>query len=369
MDRLRELAAKTHTLLSIQLNVTQRCNLFCRHCYRAPEQVAPCPDPTTRELVDIMEQAHELGALFVAFSGGEPLLRPDWVELFQEARRLKMGTTLMTNGTLLDEKAIQKLVDLNPGRVQISLYGAKASTHDWVTRTPGSYSKALAVVESLAAHGLKVSVVGVVMRQNAKEIKVFFEWGQSIGADVGVNLRMMPRLDGQVDETDLFVLQSQLKPLFEIPDLKSGIRVGTQDTDEIWKNLSYCTAGASSLCVNSDLTVWPCTSLPVELGRLDKEQTLEEIWKDSLFLKEFQALRRGKDLQECRTCEYRLSCSRCPGAAMLAGHTIHGREPEFCKVAKVLHELKEEHKKQQGLSEERRSTPRFAAAGDHRKTH
>lgn len=316
-----------------------------------------------------MEQAHDLGALFVAFSGGEPLLRPDWIELFQEANRLKMATTLMTNGTLLDEKSIQKLVDLNPGQVQLSIYGATPKTHDGVTRVEGSFQTTSRAVEVLSRAGFNVFTSSVAMQQNAEEMPALFDWARQESVYLSVNLRIIPSLEGGYQKNVLYLESYQMERLLTIPELQYLVQVPEENSFRQWDELPYCAAGASSMCVNADLTVWPCTSLPVELGRLDKEQTLEDIWKDSPFLREFQALRRGKDLQECRTCEYRLSCSRCPGAAMLAGYSTHGKEPEYCKVAKVVHELKKEHKQQRGFGEKTKEASLFAAAGDDGKTH
>lgn len=134
----------------LYIELTDRCNLACRHCY-----LAAGPQGTRTLDGALVMQALEdfsiLGGLSVALSGGEPLLHPDWRNLTRYAARLGLATTLVTNGWSLDANDIEFLL-AGGTRIALSLDGVRAETHDAI-RAPGSFCRVQQVLDRLVDLG------------------------------------------------------------------------------------------------------------------------------------------------------------------------------------------------------------------------
>ena len=116
--RLRERVAGKRIPLSGSLELTFRCNLRCVHCY-LDGQHTPSPEQhelTTSEITDIIDQIVAEGCLWLLLTGGEPLVRPDWKEIYLYAKRKGLIITLFTNGTLLTPEDADFLAEWRPLR-------------------------------------------------------------------------------------------------------------------------------------------------------------------------------------------------------------------------------------------------------------
>ena len=125
------------------LDLTYRCNNNCRHCW---VRIAPSAPESSQELAfeeirDIADQARLLGTREWAISGGEPMLRHDFADVFDYLTRKSTGYSLNTNGTLITSKSARLLK--RRGTKMIALYGATAEVNDHITRCPGSFQATL----------------------------------------------------------------------------------------------------------------------------------------------------------------------------------------------------------------------------------
>ena len=114
-------------LSEIDIELTERCNNRCIHCYiNRPEDdtVAKAREMETGFVLDLLRQAAVLGCLSVRFTGGEPLLRTDFREIYITARRLGMWVTIFTNARLITPELADLFVKIPPGRpIEVSVYG------------------------------------------------------------------------------------------------------------------------------------------------------------------------------------------------------------------------------------------------------
>ena len=338
-ESLGKAARRSGALLNLQVNLTTQCNLDCRHCYRVSERRTPKEELTTGQWLDVFRQAADLGALFVTFSGGEPLLRPDFDELIAGARQLKFAVSVLTNGTLVDRRTADRLAGFSPMRVQVSLYGDTAEVHDTVTGVPGSHRKTLQAAEWLVEREVPVIVMIILMESNAAQVSAMLGTVRDLGAVPQVALLLTAGLDGNLGPTRARATDAQLEALArdreilatvsEIPDPACPEERSAEAT-----KMNMCEAGVTVLCVNADGTVWPCLTLPLEAGCVP-EQPLEEIWRGAAV---FQELRRSTwdDLLGCAGCELTPWCYRCPGDALAEGGGLRGISPEACRVARML---------------------------------
>ncbi len=155
-------------------NVTKACNLRCIHCYAKADN-SPAPDElTTKEGFKLLEDLSEFGCPVILFSGGEPLIRPDILDLIQKGVKLGLRVVISTNGVLVDEVMAKELKKLGVSYVGISLDGWK-EVHDKFRGVKGSFEKVIYAVEACIRENLKVGLRFTMSKLNAKEIPKVFD--------------------------------------------------------------------------------------------------------------------------------------------------------------------------------------------------
>src|SRR3989338_8038473 len=142
-----DLWKKTKPLLSrLDIELTERCNNNCLHCYiNLPQDdlEAENKELSTDEIKDILKEAVSLGCLTARFTGGEPLLRMDFEELYLFARRLGLKVLLFTNAILVTHHLAELFSRIPPlEKIEVSVYGMKKTSYEAVTRVPGSFDSA-----------------------------------------------------------------------------------------------------------------------------------------------------------------------------------------------------------------------------------
>jgi 12,18-didecarboxysiroheme deacetylase len=155
-------------------NVTRRCNLKCVHCYAHATGEAAKDELSTEEGKVLLDDLANFGCPVVLFSGGEPLVRQDLVELADYAVKLGMRAVISTNGTLITRSVAQALKDVGLSYVGISLDGMK-EVNDKFRGVKGSFNRAMTGIEHCQQAGIKVGLRFTINRMNAAEIPAIFD--------------------------------------------------------------------------------------------------------------------------------------------------------------------------------------------------
>ncbi|ADU63210.1 MAG: 12,18-didecarboxysiroheme deacetylase [Pseudodesulfovibrio sp.] len=156
-------------------NMTQRCNLKCVHCYAQAVDPSSQKDPISNEKAkEIIDDLAQFGAPVMLFSGGEPLVREDLVDLAKYATSKGMRAVISTNGTLITKSKARELKEVGLSYVGISLDGAE-EVHDKFRGVKGSYKQALKGVENCQAEGLKVGLRFTINKRNVQGIPHLFD--------------------------------------------------------------------------------------------------------------------------------------------------------------------------------------------------
>ena len=154
-------------------NMTRRCNLKCVHCYAQAVDPDGKDEISTSKAKEIIDDLAAFGAPVMLFSGGEPLVRKDLVELASYATGKGMRAVISTNGTLITKEKARELKEVGLSYVGISIDGTE-ETHDKFRGVPGSYKKALEAVENCKAEGLKVGLRFTINKRNWTEVPSVF---------------------------------------------------------------------------------------------------------------------------------------------------------------------------------------------------
>jgi sulfatase maturation enzyme AslB (radical SAM superfamily) len=196
--RLLAVAEARHQLLSAHWELTYRCNERCTHCYLdvLPANHAAPGELTTEEGLRLLADLHELGALNLTLSGGEPLLRRDFFTLAERARTLGFVLRIFTNGVLITPAVADRLAALHPYTVEISLYGADAATHDALTRRRGSFARSIAALCLLVERNVRTVLKTPLLHENVRQFWQIKQLAADLGARFRFDLTLIPKLTG-----------------------------------------------------------------------------------------------------------------------------------------------------------------------------
>jgi radical SAM protein with 4Fe4S-binding SPASM domain len=160
------------------------CNLRCSHCWleSGPSLNKAGAPPLVAK--GVIEDYAALGGAAIRFTGGEPLLHSDWLELLGFAGATGLKVLLQSNGTLFDDDSVANLrgLGLHALQIQISLDGATAAVHDRV-RGAGSFRKTVAAIRRLVAQGFgrDVAIFFTEMQHNLHELPELFQLAEQLG--------------------------------------------------------------------------------------------------------------------------------------------------------------------------------------------
>ena len=152
IDFLTYKAAQAGIPLSGTFELTARCNLDCKMCYihkKANDSLVKKSEMSAAEWINIARTAQKAGMFLLLVTGGEPFLRPDFFEMYDEFKSLGLSVSINTNGTLITEKVVRHLEENSPARVNLTLYGASEETYSRLSGDETAFSRAYKAVEML----------------------------------------------------------------------------------------------------------------------------------------------------------------------------------------------------------------------------
>jgi radical SAM protein with 4Fe4S-binding SPASM domain len=351
-DRMTASAPKRHNdQLSAPLfviwEITGSCNLKCDHCLS--DSGKPFVNElSTDEAKSVIDALVTMKVFNINFSGGEPLIRPDIFELLEYASNKNMAMDLLTNGTLISEKILDRLENTNIFNVQVSLDGLRG-THDDFRGIKATFDRAVRAVSLLIDRDFNVSISSAVTKKNINEIPEIIDLAIDLGARNYKTTLFMPagRGKGNVDEYVLSPLEAKdfVAMLNEMKkELGNKISIsceelypwlnGTSKEDITCSNGKRkstvgCTAGNSSLYIMPDGRIAPCPFLREFVAGESRKQDLQEIWDSAPLFDVFRNI-KGSDLGgKCGECEFLgLSCfGGCRAAAFAHTGDLYAEDP------------------------------------------
>jgi radical SAM protein with 4Fe4S-binding SPASM domain len=327
--------------LNASIELTQRCNIRCLHCYNfdrdEPRPACDKPELSTEEILRVMDDLRAAGCLFLMLTGGEALSHPDLFLFIDHARKLNLAVQLLTNGTMLKPGVAARLASFeNLLGVSVSLYGATAEVHDAVTQMPGSFRRTWDGVGRLVHLGISVRLKFILMKQNAHEAGAMRADADARGLPYTMDLTITSRHDGTHGSLQTRIDRDQLEALYRGPLADLAIRTPQQFTDETFP----CNCARGNVCITSTGDVQPCVSVPWAAGNI-REQPFAEIWKSSPVFQQIRGLKIA-DYEHCAPCEHQGYCRRNRGAALTASGSYTGIDPFICAQAEIAHKLADE---------------------------
>ncbi len=351
-------------LANLDIELTERCDNDCIHCcinLAAGDAEARAREMTTAEVQGLLDQAADLGCLQVRFTGGEPLLRPDFERLYLHARRLGMKVLLLTNARRLGvggaEGAGERLADLLArvpplAPVEVSVYGMHAESYEAVSQRPGSFAHFRLGVERLLERHVPVLVKSALLPPNRPEMAELETWArETVGMTQPVTYAMAfdlrQRRDGPAKDVPIAALRV---PPDEIACVLSrdrdAWRAAMRDVaarllgppgDALFACGASCARGRS-VSVDAYGRVQPCAyvrtpDLTVDVVGRDGRApaTLAEAVDRFTYLGELRA-RDPEYLHRCARCFLKGLCEQCPAKSWTEHGTLDTPVEYLCAV-------------------------------------
>jgi len=334
------MASSTQNLLALVAELTHRCPLHCVYCSNPLELQSRAHELPTEVWARVFKEAAEAGALQADFTGGEPLARPDIVDLVRSARTAGLYVSLITSGLPLDEAKLEALVQAGLDHFQLSFQGAREETANDISGTK-SHQHKLRVLQWIKRYRIGLTLNFVIHRRNIDELEemlaivedsgagcVEFASVQYYGWAFANREKLLPtrqQLDYCVERLKRAEeeLHGKTRILFVVPDYYA-------------KYPKPCVGGwgRKLMLITPSGDALPCHAAPIIPGlkfENVKNRSLREIWEHSEAFQKF----RGEDwMQEpCKSCDRRAQdFGGCRCQAMLLAGDAAATDP-VCSLA------------------------------------
>ncbi len=336
-------------------NVTQACNLTCRHCYQSASR-KPDPDElTTEEKLGLIDQMEEEFVPFVAFAGGEPLVAPDIWQVLEHCEKRGLHVTLATNGTLLTPEICQRLKAAGVKYIEVSLDSINPDEHDAFRGQAGSWKRTVQGIKNAVATGVRTGMAVCFTRQTAHTVDEVVRFAIDLGCKTFAHFNFIPVGRGrEIIDQDMTPGQRELllrKLQRHLADGKIGVvstapqfgrscivygseegvfatghagRGPGKKTMVLSRYIGGCGSGRCYCSIQPKGAITPCVYIPgEEIGNV-RRQSLAEIWNNPLF----DTLQDRDDRGDhCGVCDYRAYCGGCRARALAYTDDIQAGDP------------------------------------------
>lgn len=331
---------KYHFPLTGELELTYRCGLNCIYCYCKGSEDKN-RELTIGEWKKILDAIQKEGCLFLTFTGGSPLIRDDFLDLYAYAKKKGFIITLFTNGQGFTDEIVDYLVKSPPFSIDITLNGISKDTYEAITQIEGSFSEIIKTIKILAEKKIKVILKTNCLKQNKYEIGKIKKWAEKLLGKPLENKHhfrydpmILPRLNGDKTPCDFRLSFEEL------------LEVKKPDAD-IWQEYQKCLHGDFPDLERDRNFLYRCDSWMSQFfidpfGRLKFCEFSEKFSIDlkTTFFKEgfynwpSQILnQRFKTDSKCRDCRLRPICYHCPVKAYLETGDEEAPVPYYCDLA------------------------------------
>ena len=304
-------AKENHIPYKGTFELTPRCSMKCRMCYMRldpPQIAAQGRELTTAEWIDLGRMAFEAGTLDLLLTGGEPMLRKDFAEIYTALSDMGFLLRLFSNATLVTPEIMNLLRDRPPQSMEITLYGASDETYRRIGGLPDGYTRVIAAVDELRTFLPSLTLKSTIVRDNAPDYAALQKFASDRAFSLDMTLQPFPAVRG--------ACSTALEERLTVDELlafheKHGIALssdGCGEPDPENRTSLFCDAGLNTYNIlwNGDMVACSIDDDPNRpIGR-PLEEGFAAAWDKLL------DFRCNKPLPEpCKTCPAYTECGCC----------------------------------------------------------
>jgi radical SAM protein with 4Fe4S-binding SPASM domain len=326
--------------MQVSIEVTRRCPLECQHCYNnlpMGDQDARSREMTTQEHFKMLDELVEMGCFWLLYTGGEIFARKDFLEIYTYAKQKGFLITLFTNGTLINERIADYLLEFPPFAIEITLYGRTKETYEALTQIPGSYERCLRGIKLLRERGLPLKLKTVATSINKHEISAMRQFAEEeLGVEFKFDGQINPRIDCSQSPLAVRLTPEEVVALdMHAPkgmgeyrrlakhDLESPPSLAKNDT------IYFCGGGMNGFAVNAYGEMGICVISQQDTFDI-RQAGLKPAWDHSL--RELRTRKRTR-VTKCVECRIQSLCGMCPANGEMENGDKESPVDFLCHVA------------------------------------
>ena len=326
--------------------LTPRCNLRCKMCYvrLTPEQMAPLgSERTAEQWLDMARQARDAGMAFLLVTGGEPMLRNDFCQIWEGLSQMGLSISINTNGTMLRPKIRTLFHNLPPAQVNITLYGTSREDYEALCQNPDAFDAVVDGLNWLQQEGILVHLNATIVPTNYHKWMEMEQFAKSRGLELRMTSYCFPpnRRDCscferlEPEQAGRLIAQEIL-----YRDGPEAIRQRFRDLDSPLPNTCELDIGEPMACLAGHSQFWltwnggmtPCAMLT---------HPITQPFDDG-FLPAWEQLRQLCDAirlcPECNACPERRSCMNCAAVTFAETGHFDGKPEYMCRLNRAYRE-------------------------------
>jgi len=349
----------TGDYFSIQWHVTAKCDQRCKHCYvydKKSYQKELSNELSFNDCINILNDIHNTvindfdKKLKINFSGGDPLLRLDFLDILSEAKNKGIAVGILGNPYHITKKVAKKLFKIGLNGYQVSIDGLE-KTHNEI-RGVNSFEKTLRGIKILKDEGIKVAVMFTISKINKHNLLDVVKLCDNKNVDTFAFDSIIPVGNAESIKNLLlskYELRDIMLKYMHYTDklIEAGSKTSFRKKGNLWtllesemgletklvnasrtnnKICAGCIIGISSLSILSDGTVYPCRRLPMKIGKFP-EQTIKEVFFGDVL----NGLRQEHKLENCGSCKFITVCRGCRALAYTVANDYFAKDPHCWK--------------------------------------
>jgi len=350
---MKEIQYKTFSLRTHQNNIgrerssvcefelTFRCALRCRHCY------SDCYNKTkylkrelgTKEVKIILDEVYKSGVLWLCFTGGDPLARLDFLDIYAYAKEKGFIITVFTSGYYINRGIIKHLKQSPPFAIELTLNAVNKELYERISRVKGSFIKVMEAIDLILKEGLPLKIKTQITKDNVKEVPRIKKFLAKLGLEFIPSYILYPRLDGDLTPCNLRVPAQELLNLNGRTQEKEGTvsepaeercNIRQQKDKKYNFPLFPCVVGSGDgFRIDPYGNVFLCSLMrdyKFNLLQVKIDYALDKLLR-------FFRKRRFLNGSSCEYCSLRKYCAWCPGRAYLEKGNLEAPIEYYCALA------------------------------------
>ena len=323
-----------------QMELTFRCGLNCVHCYSAcyNNDELTGEELTFSGITAILDQLSQEGCLWLSFTGGDPLMRDDFPDIYHYAKEKGFIITILTNGTSITPELADYLMEKPPLSIDITLNAVTPETYERISRIPGSFERCMEGIRLILDRNLPLKLKTKAITLNYHELNKIKEYVEGLGMEFRLTYTVNTQLNGSTKPCSFRLSPEQVADIDRFyqdgQDCQEGITPPNPllikgGEERLPDKLFRCAAGISSFHISPYGELLFCTYLRSPNFDLKKGSFREGFYTLMPGIRSAEYQTGSK----CRNCEIFQFCHQCPAAAKLENGDPEKPIKYFCELA------------------------------------
>lgn len=321
-----------------QFELTFACGLRCKHCYtdcyNRPAYLKKELD--TQEVKFILDKVYKAGVVWLCFTGGDPLTRQDFLDIYSYAKDKGFIVTVFTSGYSVSREIVKYLKKRMPFVIEMTLNAATKESYEKISQVKGSFEKVMEGINLITKFKLPLKIKTQITQDNLGEVSKIKKFIQGRGLNFRPSIDLHARLNGDLTPCNLRISSNEILSLDgvkHIPDNDCRLSPPTAHRQPPTNLFNCAIGGGDGFHVDPYGNTFSCNLLrkpSFNLLKVDVEYALDRLLplvRDKKFTRD----------SECNGCNLREFCRSCPGRAYVETRDMQAPIEYYCELAKLVH--------------------------------